>query len=74
MYVLLYVNTDSQPCYVQGTIEEINAHVRSQCGLGYIDREEWEFSSHFDLLCIEDGALTTVNSWEMTNSPQFMVN
>ena len=74
MYVLLYVNTDSQPCYVQGTMEEINAHVRSQCGLGYIDREDWEFSAPFDLLCIEDGALTPVNSWEMTNIPQFIVH
>ena len=74
MYVLLYVNTDSQPCYVQGTMEEINAHQRSQCGLGYIDREDWAFSTPFDLLCIEDGALTPVNSWEITSIPQFMVN
>ena len=74
MYVLLYVNTDSQPCYVQGTLEEINAHVHKAWVAGDIDREDWDFSAPFDLLCIEDGALTTVNHWEMTNIPQFMVN
>ena len=74
MYVLIYVNTDGQPCYFQGTMEEINAHVRIQCGLGNIDREDWQFTTPFDLLCIEDGALTPVTSWEMTNIPQFWVN
>ena len=74
MYVLIYTNTEGNPCYTQGTMEEINADVRVQCGLGYIDRENWEFTGSFELLCIEDGKLTQVNSWEMTNIPQFCVN
>ena len=74
MYVLIYVNIEGQASYVQGTIEEINAHIRSECEGGNIDREDWQFTTPFDLLCIEDGALTPVNSWEMTNIPQFWVN
>jgi hypothetical protein len=74
MYVLLYTNAVGHPCYGQGTLAEINADIRIQCGLGNIDREDWEFSGPFEFLCIEDGKLTPVNSWEMTNIPQFWVN
>jgi hypothetical protein len=74
MYVLLYTNAEAHPCYVQGTLAEINAHIRSECECGNIDREDWEFSGPFEFLCIEDGKLTPVNSWEMTNIPQFWVN
>jgi hypothetical protein len=73
MYVLLYVNTDSQPCYVQGTMAEINAHVHQAWINGDIDPDDWEFSSPFEMLCIEDGRLTPVNHWEMTRVPQFIV-
>jgi len=74
MYVLIYVNIDGKPCYTQGTIEEINADIRNQCALGQIDQEDWDFYGSFDLLCIEDGQLTPVNSWEMTRLPQFWAN
>ena len=73
MYVLLYTNSSNQPCFVQGTIEEINAHVHKAWVNGDIDPDDWEFSSPFEMLCIEDDRLTPVNSWEMKNIPQFTV-
>lgn len=74
MFVLLYVNTDGQPCFTQGTMAEINAHVRKAFVDGEINHEDWEFSSPFEMLCIEDGALTPVNSWGMRPIPQFEVD
>ena len=74
MYVLLYTNADNYPCYVQGTMEEINAHIRKAFINEEIDLAYWDGYSPFNLLCIEDGALTSVNSWEMKSIPQVVVN
>ena len=73
-YVLIYINGESQPAYIQGTLEHINKKIQQLWLDGDIDRDDWEFSSPFELLCIEDGVLTRVNSWEMTPIPQFVVN
>lgn len=73
MYVLLYTDASNQPCFVQGTLAEINAHVHKAWVDDVIDHHEWEFSSGFVMLCIEDGRLTQVNHWEMTYIPQFTV-
>ena len=74
MYVLIYTNAEGHPCYTQGTMEEINAHVHQAWISGEINADDWQFSGPFEFLCIEDGKLTPVNSWEMTNIPQFWVN
>ena len=74
MYVLIYTNSSNQPCFIQGTLAEINAEVHMAWVNGDIDQEDWDFSSPFELLCIEDDRLTPVNSWEMRSVPQFVVN
>lgn len=74
MYVLLYTNSSNQPCFVQGTMTEINAWIHRAWLDEDIDRDDWSYSSPFNLLCIEDGALTTVNHWEMSSIPQLMVS
>jgi hypothetical protein len=73
MYVLIYTDSSNQPRYVQGTLAEINAHVHQEWVNGDIDQDEWDYVPPFEMLCIEDGRLTQVNSWEMTRVPQFTV-
>jgi hypothetical protein len=74
MYVLLYTDTDNNPCYVQGTLAEINAHLHKAFVNEEVDLSLWDSYSPFQLLCIEDGALTPINSWEIKSIPQVVVN
>lgn len=74
MYVLLYVNCDKQPCYIQGSIEEINDALRTRWMKGDIDGDYWEFFNNWQLLGIEDGQLTPINTFECGNVPYFEVN
>lgn len=72
-YVLLYVNTDKQPCYIQGSVEEINEQLRAQWLDGNIDRDDWDFCSPWELLGIEGDRLTTLGNVECTTIPHFEV-
>ncbi len=74
MYVLLFVDQSKQPRYIQGTVEEINKRLAELWEADEIDRDDWDFYSNYDLLAIEDGALTKVNRWELMNVPQFEVH
>lgn len=74
MYVLIYTDTDNYPCYVQGTLAEINAHLYKAFVNEEVDLSLWDSYSPFQLLCIEDGALTPINSWEIKSIPQVVVN
>jgi hypothetical protein len=74
MYVLLYVDQDKQPCYIQGTMQEINDVLRTRWTNGDIDREDWEFYSNWQLLGMEDGQLTPMGNVECLNTPYFEVN
>jgi hypothetical protein len=73
-YVLLFVSNDHQPMFLQGSIEEINTQLRELWADDAIDRDDWEFYSSYNLLCIEDNKLETVNSWESVTVPQFVVD
>ena len=59
-YVLLYVDNYQTPCYIQGTMQEINDKLRTRWINGDIDAYEGEFRSK--LLGLEDGLLTPVNN------------
>ena len=74
MYVLLYTDTDNNPCYVQGTLAEINANLHKAFVNEEVDLSLWDGYSPFQLLCIEDGELTPINSWEIKSIPQIVVN
>ena len=74
MYVLLYVNTDHQPCYIQGSIKEINDALRTIWTDGDIDEYEWEACDNWKLLGIEDGALTPMSNVDVNLVPHFEVN
>jgi hypothetical protein len=73
MYVLLYVNQDNQPSYIQGSVDEINSQLRTLWMNGDIDREDWDFFSNWQLLGIEDGALTPMGNVECSHTPYFEV-
>ncbi len=73
MYVLLFVDEGKQPRYLQGSIAEINKRLAELWETDEIDRDDWEFYSNYELLAIEDGALTKVNRWEAMAVPQFTV-
>jgi hypothetical protein len=76
MYVLLYTDSARQPCFVQGTIAEINAHIAQECADDNLGADPHDFldSSDYNLLCIEDGRLTPINAWFVSYAPQFTVN
>ena len=74
MYVLLFVDENKQPRYLQGTLAEINKRLAEMWEANEIDTDDWEYYSNYDLLAIEDGALTKVNRWELMNIPQFVVD
>lgn len=74
MYVLLYVNQNKQPCYIQGSLEEINDNLRTLWLNGDLDEDDWEFYSNWQLLGIEDGALTPVIHVECHSMPHFEVH
>lgn len=73
MYVLLYVNIDKQPAYIQGTVDEINSRLRTLWVNGDIDRDDWEFCSPWELLGIESGSLTPIERVECSHTPYFEV-
>lgn len=72
-YVLLYVNTNKQPCYIQGSVEEINEQLRTRWINGDIDRDDWDFCSPWKLLGIEVRGLTPMSNVECTSIPHFEV-
>lgn len=74
MYVLLYVDTDNQPAYIQGSIDEINSRLRTLWRNEDIDAEDWEYHSNWQLLGIEDGGLTPIDRVECRNTPYFEVH
>ena len=73
MYVLLYVDQDNQPCFIQGSMAEINYTLRTRWINGDIDSEDWEFHSNWKLLGIEDGALTPMENVQVNLVPHFEV-
>jgi len=72
-YVLLYVNTDMQPEFIQGTVEEINERLRTLWINGDIDRDDWEFRSPWQLLGVEGDQLTPMERVECNSIPHFEV-
>lgn len=74
MYVLLYVDSNNEPGYIQGTVEEINTRLRTLWMNGDIDRDEWDFRQPWQMLGIEDGALTPIESVECSHTPYFEVH
>lgn len=72
-YVLLYIDSDNHPDYIQGTIEQINEQVQTLWINGEIDREDWEQCDRWQLLGIEDGLLTPMNRVECTRIPYLEV-
>ena len=74
MYVLLYINQDNQPCYIQGSMEHINATFRNIWTDGDVDMEEWAYQEPWQLLGIEDGLLTPMASVTSNMVPHFEVN
>lgn len=74
MYVLLYINQDNQPCYIQGSMEHINAAFRNIWTDGDVDREEWAYQEPWQLLVIEDGRLTPMSNVTGNIAPHFEVN
>lgn len=71
-YVLLYVNIDKQPGYIQGSVEEINERLRTLWINGDIDGDD-DFRSPLELLGIEGDRLTPVANAECNYIPQFEV-
>jgi len=72
-YVLLYVNQYRKPCYIQGTVEQINAQLRAVWLNGEIDPDEWEYHGSWEMLAIENGELTPMAHVELFKVPQFEV-
>lgn len=74
MYVLLYVDSNNEPGYIQGTVEEINTRLRTLWMNGDIDRDEWEFRQPWQMLGIESGGLTPIERVECSHTPYFEVH
>lgn len=73
MYVLLYVDSDRMPCYIQGSMDAINETFRTRWVNGDIDKDEWECCDNWQLLGIEDGLLTPMNHVNVNVVPHFEV-
>lgn len=73
MYVLLYINAEHEPCFIQGTMAEINDKLRTRWINGDIDKDDWAYSDRWQLLGIEDGMLTPMGNVECTVTPHFEV-
>lgn len=71
MYVLLYVDVNKQPCYIQGSMEEINSQLRTLWMNHCIDRYDWDLYDNWQLLGVEDGCLTPMNRVDCVNIPYF---
>jgi hypothetical protein len=72
-YVLLYVNQDKQPCFIQGSMAEINDRLRTLWLNGDIDQEDWEYYHNWKLLGIEDGQLIDMENTECHSTPHIEV-
>ena len=73
MYVLIYME-DEQPCFVQGTLQQINATFRRLWESGAIDKKDWDDYGNWKMLGIEDGELTEMSNVEWALVPQFEIN
>ncbi len=73
-YVLLYVNEDNEPQYIQGTVEHINARFREVWESGAINPDDFDYRGNYQLLGLEDGILTPMVNVACSMSPQFTVN
>lgn len=74
-YVLLYINTDKQPCYIQGSLDSINEQLRTLWLDGDIDRDDWRLYLPWELLGIEDDRLLTpLGNVKYTSIPHFEVH
>lgn len=73
MYVLLYVDRDMIPCFIQGSMTEINEKLRTRWINGDIDKYNWEEYHNWQLLGIEDGRLTPMNHVQVNTVPHFEV-
>lgn len=71
-YVLLYVE-EHQPCYIQGTIEEINEKLRTLWVNQSIDRDDWDHYQNWQILGLEDGILTPIGNVSCEAIPHFEV-
>jgi hypothetical protein len=70
MYVLIYTE-DEVPCFIQGTLPQINAEFRKLWEGGAIDKKDWDAYSNWKMLGIEDGELTELSNVEWALVPQF---
>jgi hypothetical protein len=73
MYVLLYIDTDNQPSFIQGSITEINEQLQTRWLNHDIDRDDWEQYDNWQLLGFEDGRLTRIGNVECSTVPHFEV-
>jgi hypothetical protein len=73
MYMLLYVDSNKQPRYILGSIDEINDELQTLWMNGDIDRDDWEQYSNWELLGIESGSFTPMGNVECTSIPYFEV-
>jgi len=74
MYVLLYINADGRPEYIQGaSIDEINAQVALDSKEGYLENMFDSLGKDWQLVGIEDNRLTPIANVEMYSVPQFAV-
>jgi len=73
MYVLLYVNRDNHPSYIQGSIEQINEQLITIWADGAVDTYDWDCGP-WQLLGMEDGQLTPMANVTCTLVPHFEVN
>lgn len=69
-YVLIFVDADNRPQYLQGTITAINTELKKLWENGDIDREDWDFNQPWDLLVVRGGMLVEVENAAMGGIPQ----
>lgn len=73
-YVLLYTDQYRKPCYIQGTVEQLNDKLRTLWANGEIDHDAWKYNGAWEMLGIENGELTPLANVEMIEVPQFEVD
>lgn len=72
-YVLIYVDSENMPQYLQGSIDEINAKVHTLWANGDLDRDDWEFREPWHLFGIEGDQLIEMEQATCTKIPHFEV-
>lgn len=73
-FVLLFVDQNKQPRFIQGTVDQINAELRELWQDNEIDRDDWGFYGNWKLLGIESDQIAEIESIECVLTPQFVVN